>query len=215
MASISLQRVVADTFVAYIVSKIPGLVGKVGVGYADPGQAAPCLALRIVQESLRFEPSEPDEVYWRQDTDDGKVVIDVGQFLGHYTLQLYTTSPAERELYEQLLMDLFLEPVWTPGSLTLTTPTLTVNSYVSLYSTDAKFFLVSDTWREELTFEARRMTFLDVEVDFPALTTYSAVTIESLQSAIADLTKPISGTADLDAGDWIEIQIDGTAEPAV
>lgn len=186
MATTNLKRITANAIVDYLSTNIVGLTGKVFATAADPEITLPCLALRVIStQPIMFEPTDSDEVY-EAVADDGKVIVDVGQFTGRFTLELYTTSPAERELYEQAIIDLFLNTEWAHGTLYLTTPTLTVNSYVSLYSAELKVRLESEQWIEEMSFEAKRYSFMDVSIDYPALTTRDAHTIDSLQIWLSD-----------------------------
>jgi len=211
MASINLKRLCADSLGAYLTSQIPGLAGKISSVSAGPETQANCLALKILPESFSFEESEPDEVFFSDPVDDGKVVVDIGLFSGLFTLQLYANSPAERELYEQKILDVFLASEWAPGTLYIDLPNLTVNGYASLYTATFTAYLQSDTWNDELAFEARRMSFVEIAIEYPALTTYDAATIQSLQLAfVGDLDSVITVPSDVDPDDRVEIQEDGS-----
>lgn len=200
MGTVSLKRVVADAIANFIAANVTGLTGKVSAVAAGPETMAPCLAVKVIANRMKFEPTDLNEVYWDEVTDDRTVVLDVGQFTGTVTLELFAVSAAERELYEQRILDLFLKTKWAPGTLFITTPTLTVNGYISLYSAEAKLRLESEEWNEEFSFEAKRYSFLDLFLDFPALTTdIDAPTIESLQVAL-----------DSELVDVVEVQLDGT-----
>jgi len=214
MATINVQRIVSNSLATYFEGQIPGLVGKIGVGWAGPEVKAPCLALRIIPAKMRFHPSDWDEVH-AASPDDGKVIANVGHFDGILQFQLYTTSQAERELYEQKILDVFLSQPWSPGTIILATPALTVGGYVSTHTTEFSATLDSDLWREELSFEAKRMSFLEIDLDFPALCVAAAPDLVTLQNALSSLDQPEpTSTAQLDPGDWVEIQDDGTTEPA-
>lgn len=180
MGNISLKRVVADTIANYLSSNIAGLAGKVSAVAAGPETNEGCLQVKILPETISFEAAEAQEV-WEAAVDDGKVVVDVGQFTGMVSIQLYTSSVAERELYEQQILDLFLSSTWSPGTLYINTPNLIVNGYTTLYAADFKVFLQSEEWSEEYAFESKRYSFIEVYIDYPALTTADAATIDSLQ----------------------------------
>lgn len=212
--TINMKRLSANLLADYIASHVSGLAGKVSAVSAGPEQIANCLAVKLLPEAFSFYPGEPDEIYFAE-PDDGKVVVDVGLFSGLFTLQLFTTSPAERELYEQKIVDLFLAADWAPGTLYLQLPNVTVNGYASLYTAEIKASLVEDSWSDELAFESKRYSFIEIEVDFPALTTYMAATIEDLQLAFSeDLDKLILTVDDGVITDRVEIQEDGTTIPA-
>jgi len=182
MANISIKRVCLDAIANYIANNVTGLSGKVSVVAAGPETMAPCLSVKLIADSFTFEPSEPDEVYWNEVTDDKQLVYNVGSFTGMISIQLYAINPAERELYEQKIIDLFLRTKWAPGTIFVTTPTLTVDGYPSLYSAEIKARLDGEEWNDEFAFESKRFSFLDIYVDYPALALDNdAPTIESLQ----------------------------------
>jgi PKD repeat protein len=202
MGNVSIKRVVADAIASYLSSNISGLTGKVSAVADGPQTNAGCLALKVLPDQMSFEPAQADEVY-SANPDDGKVIVDVGSFTGLYTLQLFASSPSERELYEQQIMDLFLKTVWAPGTIYVTTPNLTINGYASLYSAEIKVRLDSEDWSEELAFEQKRSSFVEVYIDFPALTTFDAANLTSLQIALSDLDSTV-------VTDIAEIQDDGS-----
>ncbi len=209
MGNISLKRVVADTLATYISDNIPGLSGKVSAVAAGPETNAPCLAVKIIPSTMSYEAAEPQEVYY-MDPDDGKVVVDVGQFTGMISINLYAASVPEREEYEQKILDLFLSSTWSQGTLYLNTPNLIINGYASLYPADFKVFLENEEWSEEFAFESRRYSFIDVSIDFPALTTYDAATLVSLQVALANMDDEIASIDDVELDDRVEVQEDGS-----
>jgi hypothetical protein len=213
MGNVNIKRVVADAFASYIVDKIPALTGKVSATVDGPEKTAPCLAVKILPDEFSFESAQQDEVY-EADEDDGKLVLDVGSFNGLYTIQLFAVGQAERELYEQKLLDMFLETEWASGTIFLTTPTLIVNGYTSLYAAEVKLRLDSEDWKEEFAFEAKRYSFLDVYVELPALTARSVGNLTSLQLALADTDAEILSTGDLDLSYRVEAQEDGSTLPA-
>jgi hypothetical protein len=180
MASTNIKRIAADLLANYI-GTIPGLTGKTNAAIAGPEVNLPCLAVRVIPDKFVFEPAYDLEVWENPDTDDGKVVIDVGQWTGTFTIELYTTSLAERELYEQAILDLFIQSNWCPGTLFIATPTLKIMDYVSLYSDEVRYALNDEDWIDELAFEAKRYCFITIQVDYPALITRDANTIDSLQ----------------------------------
>ncbi len=184
MATSNIKRIVGDAIAAYFAANVTGLSGKVTAVAQGPEKVQAFPSACLLPSQFRFEPSDPDDVYWDATTDDGKVVLDVGQFEGLLEFQLYCKNKPERELYEQRILDLFLASEGAPGTLFIPTPTLTINGYTSLHSVEVKLRLANEEWSEEFSFESRRYSFLDLEVAFPALTTRDAYTIENLQIAI-------------------------------
>lgn len=215
MATTNMKRIVANALANHLASNIAGLSGKVTAVAAGPDENLNCLAVKIIPDRFDFDPSNPDDIYWDENTDDGKVVTDVGSWVGNFTLELYATSPAEREEYEQAIIDLFTSTEWAPGTLFIDTPALTIMGYISLHQAQIKFRLEDETWVDEMAFESKRYSFLDVYVDYPALVTRNAATIEDLQLAFSsDLDAVITTMADVDDGDQVQVQEDGTTLPA-
>lgn len=214
MATTNMRRIVANALANHLATNIAGLAGKVSAVAAGPNERLECLAVKVIPSAFRFEPSNPNEIYFDEETDDGKLVVDVGQWVGIFTIELYTTSPAEREHYEQAIIDLFQSTEWAPGTIFVETPALTINGYASLHQAEIKFRLDDADWIEEMAFESRRYSFLDVSVDFPALVAVSAATIEDLQVALSsDFEATITDMGDIDDGDQIQIQEDGSTIP--
>lgn len=209
MATTNIKRIVANALVDYFSTNIPALTGKVSAVIAGPEQVLACLALKVLPNDMTFEPAQEDEVY-ETVTDDNNFIADVGSFIGQYTLELYTNSPAERELVEQAILDLFMATLWAAGTLYITTPTLTVGSYVSLYSAEIKVRLTNEAWMDEMAFEAKRYVYLTVDVDMPALISRQAHNLD-LQSMIStDFTAVITSVSQIAPSDQIDIQLDGS-----
>jgi hypothetical protein len=214
MATTNMKRIVADALANHLAANIVGLAGKVTAVPAGPEENLKCLAAKVIPSTFNFEPSNADDLYWDEDTDDGKVVQDVGSWTGNFVIELYTTSPAERELYEQKILDLFQATEWAPGTLFISTPALTINGYASLHQSEIKFRLDSEDWIDEMAFESRRYAFIDIFVDYPALTARDAHTIEDLQLAFSsDMDLVITTMEDVDDGDQVQVQEDGSTLP--
>lgn len=191
MATSNIKRIVGEAVAAYLGANITGLSGKVSAVQEGPEKVADFPSVCLLPSAFTFTPAEYNEVYYADDpdlaspgVDDGIVVLDVGEFEGLLELQLYAKSKPERELYEQRILDFFLSQEGSPGVLFITIPTLTINSYVSLYAPTVKVRLDDMEWMEEFAFDSKRYSFLDITIGFPALTTRAANTIETLQVAI-------------------------------
>ncbi len=216
MATTNLKRITANILAEHLADNITGLAGLVSAVAAGPNEDLTCLAVKIIPSTFIFEPSNADEVYYVASTepDDGSVILDVGSWVGIFTIELYTTSPAEREQYEQAIIDLFLATEWAPGTLFLDTPALTVMGYVSLYEAEIKFRLQEESWVDEMSFESKRYTFLEVFVDFPALVSAEAARIEDLQLALSlDTEEEIVDMTDIEDVYQIQVQEDGSTLP--
>jgi hypothetical protein len=137
-------------------------------------------------------------------TDTGKVLEEVGEFLGTFEIRLYATSPAKREELEQDVIDLFMSSAHRPGIILGQTGNLTIQGAATLYSAPIAFSLEETEWREEFAWENRRFSFLDVRVEFPALVLQDAYTIKSLRTAITqDLGSDVPDEV-------VEVQDDGS-----
>jgi hypothetical protein len=209
MGNISLKRVAGEALASYIASNIPGLA-SVSAAQSGPEEAYDTPTARLIPEVLTFEPTQYQEIYENATTDDGKLVLDVGQFTGVYTLQLWTKSKVEREQFEQAILDLFLADAWSPGTLYVNTPNLTITGYTSLYSAEIKARLDTEEWREEMAFQSHRFVFIDILVDFPALVAVNAKNLVSLQVCLADVNSNIASINDIDSDYRVEIGNDGT-----
>jgi hypothetical protein len=212
MATTNMKRIVANALASHIASNVAGLAGKVTAVAAGPETDLPCLAAKIISDRFTFEPSQEDEVY-EADPDDGKIITDVGSWTGNFTIELYTNSPAEREQYEQAIIDLFMETEWAPGTLFISTPALTVGGYVSLHTAEIKFRLEGENWADEMSFEAKRYTFLDVYVDFPALVLRTAADLDIQLFFHPDTSVEITDTGDIDDDLQVRVDEEGQTTP--
>jgi hypothetical protein len=214
MASTNIKRIIGDAIAAYIAGAIPTLA-SVATAQAGPETNFPeGPSVRLMPQITTFEPSNADEVYYT-DPDDGKLVYQVGDFTGIIQLELWTRTKPEREKFEQLILDLFLADPWAPGTLILSTPTLTINGYVSLYSAELKVRLDQEDWKEEMSFESHRYTYLELMIDFPALTSANAVTIAELDVIVStDFEAVITDASTVAKTDKSTVQLDGSTVQA-
>ena len=208
MATTNMKRIVANALANHLASNIAGLSGKVTAVAAGPEETLACLAVKIVSDNFTFEPSQENEVY-ELDPDDGKVISDVGSWVGNFTIELYTASAAEREHYEQAIINLFMETEWAPGTLYIDLPALTVGSYVSLYQAQIKYRLEEENWVEEMAFEGKRYSFLDVFIDYPALVTRTAKDLDIQLFQNQDTSVEIADAGDIDDDYLVVIDEEG------
>lgn len=202
MPTVNIKRIVCKAVADYFATNVAGLAGKVSSVMPGPEQKTLFPSALVETSRFEFEPENPDDL---SDELDTVAVIQVGEFQGMAELKVYATTPAEREQYEQRIMDLFIADPEAPGTLYIDTPPLTVNGQATLYSAQIKVRLESADWEEEYAFENRRYSFLDISFAYPALTTQTVANINSLQLALANLTD--------DPDETIEVQEDGSIEP--
>lgn len=187
MATTNLKRIASQTFAAWLEGKVPELAGHIHTVAEGPTEDAAFPCASLISNILTFEPFPTGEVVWFQappEPDDGKAVMNVGEFTGSYELRIYAKSVSEREALEDKVLHALMAEPMRPGVVALQTPTLTVNSLVTLYSAPVAFMLDKAQWNEEFAFENRRFSFIDLDVEFPALVLRDAYTITQLVIAI-------------------------------
>lgn len=184
MATSNLKRIAAQTFATWLVGKVPSLSGKIHTAQEGPNERAAFPCVSILMRSMTFDPAQADELWWNEDTDDGKLLMNVGCFSGTCEVRVYAKSVAERESLEQQILHALMAEPMSPGVVSLQTPEVTVNSLVTLYQAPVAFCLDDAEWREEFAFENRRFSFIDLDAMFPALVTRDAYTIETLVTAL-------------------------------
>lgn len=205
MATTNIKRITAQVLASYLSANIPDLAGKVHTVAPGPEEKAtfPCATV-LATGVMEFEAHNETDVWWDAVVDSGKVLEEVGEFLGTFEIRLYATSPAKREELEQDVIDLFMASPHRPGIIMQSTGNLTVMGAATLYSAPIAFSLDETEWREEFAWENRRFSFLDVRVEFPALVLQDAYTINSLRTAITqDLGSDVPDEV-------VEVQDDGS-----
>lgn len=201
----NIKRQALETLKNYLAPRLAGVhVHAYSAGPEEPAQA-PCLV--IIGDRFVFQPFQADEVH---DPGEGAdyVILDVGSFAGRVEMRLYAKSVPERERLEQAILDAFLETPGAPGVVKTNSPALTVGGQVTLYQAPIAYRLDEEEWREEFAFEGRRFSFLDIEVDFPALVKRAAYTLQDVYLAITeDLTSD-------SPAEMVLVNDDGTTTPA-
>jgi hypothetical protein len=184
MATTNLKRIASKTFATWLEGKVPELVGKIHTVAEGPTEAAgwPCVAL--VPNILTFEPFHSSPVVWAAAVDDGKALLNVGEFTGSYELRIYAKNVSEREALEDKVLHAIMAEPMRRGVVSLQTPALTVNALVTLYQAPVAFMLDQIEWNEEFAYENRRFSFIDLDVEFPALVVQDVYTINQLVIAI-------------------------------
>jgi hypothetical protein len=215
MASTNMKRIVGDSIAGFFSTAIPSLNGNIKTGQDGPETNFSPPAVRMYFETLTFSPENVQEEYWT-DPDDGKVIYDVGEWDGLLRIELWCSTKPERETFEQLIIDQFLSfDAWSPGTVSILTPNLTINGYISLYAAQIKIWLDQQEWQEEMAFEGHRYTFITVPVSFPALTSANAVTIQELDVIVStDFEAVITDSGTVSKTDKITVQLDGTTTQA-
>lgn len=183
----SIKRVISDTLAAHLAARIPAFGGRVRGVHAGPETEATLPAAVVLPAGkMVYDPHQADQVYFPDEDapDDGIAIMEVGAFTGTFEVRIYARTPPERERLEQQITDLFLATELAPGILKLDTPPVTVGGAVSLYQAPVAYRLENADWQEEFSFEAKRFSFLDVAVDFPALIARDAYTMQTVYLAI-------------------------------
>lgn len=198
----NLKRQVAKQLAAYLEAQVPELAGKVHTVHAEPETYAAYPSLYILPGR-----STPD---WSQerDADDtlpGKLLVELGAWTGTWELRIPGKTPYEREELEQKVLDAFLQREGTPGLVVVEVANVVVGGVTTTHTARAGCSLDSAEWNEEMSFEKKRFSFLDVSVEYPILALRSDVpTIEVLD---------LAENGDLDSDvveETVEIESDGT-----
>lgn len=184
MATTNLKRIASKTFATWLEGKVPELAGRVHTVAEGPTEDAgwPCAAL--VPNVLTFEAFHASPEVWSAAVDDGKALVNVGEFTGSYELRIYAKSVGERETLEDKVLHAIMAEPMRRGAVSLLTPAVTVGGLVTLYQAPVGFVLDTIQWNEELAWENRRFSFIDLDVEFPALVVQDAYTITQLIVAI-------------------------------
>lgn len=183
MATSNIKRIVTNAIADHLATNVAGMQGRVFGVQEGPEKVVNFPSIALLGAAFTFEPSDPDYVSGDDDT-DSPLVTDVGEFTGILELQLYTDSKPMRELYEQRIVNHFLAQKGSPGTIYIQLPTLVINELTTLYAPQIKVRLDNEEWNEELAFEAKRYTFIDLTFAFPALTAENAPVIDELHVAI-------------------------------
>lgn len=184
MATSNIKRIVTNAIANYFATNITGLSGRVSGVQEGPEKVAQFPSVALLGQTFAFMPSDPDYVSGDDNDPATPLVTDVGEFDGILELQLYADSKPMRELYEQRIMNHFLAQRGSPGTIYVQLPALVINELTTLYAPVVKVRLDNEEWSEELSFEAKRYSFLDLTFAFPALTAETAPAIDELHVAI-------------------------------
>jgi len=175
-------------------SKVVPSGTTVEVGNADWEEPA-CLPLvRVIPQRFDFEPWQEEE---RDDTQPTRLFLDVGTFSGTVELRAAAKSKREREELEDLILNWFLSRELSPGVQVTVIPSgLKVGGAVTTYQAPCSFEMSGSEWQEEMAFQNRRYSFIDVDAHFPALVMREPVyTIDQL---ILALDSDDNGTVDFE-----------------
>lgn len=177
----NVKRLILDAL-SDSLATIDGLTDRVSPLQEGPERQAQFPSVMLLPSTFTLETWAATEVYYDEDVDDGRVLMDVGEFTGQVELRLYAKNVPEREDYEQRILNYFLADPDAPGSVRIVTPPMVIGDYATLYQASIVVRLTSELWREEFAFESRRYTFMDLEFAYPALIALENVpTIERLE----------------------------------
>ena len=191
-------------FAQTLATALPGVEIRVGQPVAAENLCLPSLAIHPTR--FRYFPDE-ERQYREPDPLATDVVVEVGEHEATVQLALYTATPDERYLYEQKIIDLFLEPEGRPGVLMSS-----VSSDPDLGEFQAAWELEEEEWRDERAFDAILGSVLLVNAYVPALVKRTGVptVTEMILAFTHDMTAPFSSTTLLPpAVETVEVGEDG------
>lgn len=165
---------------------------RVTVGQEDPDAGPDYPQIVILPQRLTFEASlAVDELDL---TDEGlaanQAVVDVGAWTGNLEIRVTAKDKPQRETIQAAIQALFMAGGTNPAStkrgiIVTTTPALTFGATVTTYQAPCAFSIMGDQWNEELVFDKKRYTFMQVETSVPALVLWEGIyTIEEYHLAL-------------------------------
>lgn len=206
MASSLIKRASLDAMKRALEASIsPALGLTIEVASADWEEPTKLPSVRLIPGKYTFEPWQEREA---DDTQPDRVFLEVGTFEGTVELRCYACNKTEREEIEDAVLNAFLSTELAPGILTAQTVPLTVGGFATIYQAVASFALDTEEWREEMVFNKKRASFMDVTAWYPALATRGETyTIEQL---ILAFNEDLSSDA---VGEKVLVADDGTTTP--
>lgn len=180
----NVKREACRAIAASISANVAALTGKCEAGQADEEVTAEYPALRVIPRRFVFEPFQDEEIGADNDA-DAAYLIQRGDFEGQVEVRIYALDQYERGELEEAVMQWLLGEDDAPGARVLTTANLTLGGVATLYAAPLTVDLDEEDWREEMAFDKKRMSFLTLQVAYPALVARSAPLINTLYLAIA------------------------------
>jgi hypothetical protein len=175
---------------AAVLDDISGLAGKVHAGSGEPDHRATFPCVTLTPRNFSFEPWQENEVAVDTTVAGNDQLMEVGNLIGKVEVSISTRAPAERETYEDMVLNAFMQRVGAPGTLVVTCSNVTVAGVATGYDAPITFCLDSADWQDEMVFDKKRGSFMDLEVVIPVLVLRTAVyDIDTLTIALThDLT---------------------------
>lgn len=195
---------------ASILAAVPDLAGHIYVGQVPPNVKLcdPTLVVHAVR--WRYQPQQ--EVEHLASEASTTVVFNVGRHIATVQLRLYTSTPAKRYEYQELISNVFLGTEGHPGVL-LTT----VTAYPALGNYLAAWELQEEEWEDEKVFDSQYWGITVLNGIIPALVTRANVyTIDELRLGLtADFETVFTGSTfeSSTSVEVVKINEDGTLTP--
>lgn len=169
-------------------------------------------SLGILPGMFTFDPCNELE---RDDSTDGRLLVEVGSFIGTAELRIYANNAPEREQWGQRIEDAFMRRVGAPGIVVVQTPPVKVrrtdNTLITtLHQALAAFELNESRWEDEMVFAKKQYQYNTIDVAYPVLVLREgadAYTMEDLQLAFADEVNAAAPDSSL------VVNVDGTVTP--
>lgn len=180
----NLKREAAKALAAHLEAVIPSLAGRVHTVHAEPETYAAYPSLYILPSKMRLETAQDLE---RDDAPRASVLVEVGSWVGTWELRIPGRSPYERQELEELVLQEFLAREGAPSTLVVAMAAVELDGVASTHRPSATFCLDAAEWDEEKSFSKQRYSFLDIDVEYPALTVRRAAPIEEPILAIGEL----------------------------
>ncbi|HSR79096.1 MAG TPA: hypothetical protein VLN57_21160 [Xanthobacteraceae bacterium] len=209
-----------EAFTALIEQQIPALAGRTCAGQAPSSELEEIPNLSIEPSRWTYEMDSVGDATQVALLPGNVAVWDVGYHEGTCAVSILASSPRQRALLEQQVLDLFLSAkhpltgMRQPGCLSfLISSCPEVGQFASL------FFLEDDAWVETLALDRRYESRIGVGCWIPALVLETPVyEIQTLQLAVgaSTTTDPAADPAPptLEPLELVTINADGSVSPA-
>lgn len=199
-----IKRACLEALASALRTALPPSVDVAAVA-ADYEEKTTFPSVRILPGRFTFDSSQEQEV---DDAQADKLFVQVGEFVGNVEVRVCAKSRAQRENVEDVVLNWFLSPEWTPGTRTVLLPSgVLVGGWATTYQAPCTFELNEEEWREEAVFSDKRFSFVELDATFPALAVRTQTyTIQDLRLVMeADVNLDLSASPIVSAEEALAI----------
>jgi hypothetical protein len=176
---------VAQAIASAVASTDAAAAANCKAGEDDQESGATYPSIRVLTRAIEFTPWQEESV--GDDADPALAARElsrVGDFDGRLQIRVYHNHAVRREALEQAILDLLIGTEGAPGNFVVQTAPVMLRGVQTLYPATVSCFLDEGTWEEELVFEKKRMSFLELDFSFPGLALRDAPVINEIRLAL-------------------------------